>query len=432
MKAENRILPVYRDLLQLAGCVEEDGCISQLIGQLEEPVMLNGKRLVLPTQLHLSSNGEHTELFHVLREHLNRGESEVLACYRGLLMTRLNISIGLLFYELMQLAASTGEHNKLTPDQMDFLKGLKNVSAKTTLPLVTKIMGFKPSTGKYRPFVQMFLKRSGKWKGKDYKRLGVVTFPMYEELMASEDKYLETKISVKDRDSLLALFRYIFPDIDTPEAYNFGVSSSSQVAPTLEALYRITINLVSCINDRAYLFQNRLESFNDIVIDVGDLEESMADLNSYVDDLRTVPMAASSMKEATEEQSAAADVPAQVQQQAQPAPQQNPDRERELAQRWGVKPPAAQERPSVPLTENGGLDWAAMQRQAPGAFRDQLRFNSAPVAGIGGYGRQPQQNQPQQGRLAQQGYQTHSQVHGRDTQQGGYSSYGAPRRSRFG
>jgi hypothetical protein len=75
-----KLLDLYRSILKTAHLiVDAEGFVSQVRGANKEPFLVDGQRLVLPTDEQMRAGEADTVAFHVLFEYLTRGESPVLA-----------------------------------------------------------------------------------------------------------------------------------------------------------------------------------------------------------------------------------------------------------------------------------------------------------------------------------------------------------------
>lgn len=250
---------VYTSILEAAAfCVDKDGYVSinnQLfVGTPNEPATLGGKRLVLPTDEHLRNPAPESKvIFHPLREQAMKGESDVVAKLRSALVVRLNFAIGALMSELLGIAADVSKHKLLTPDQSEMLVAGKDVVEDTQIAFSDLLMRVYDSASN-RGFVSIYLKKSGVVLGTSYFRVGVVSFPFYEELAKEQDKYFGVTLTKKTRQSLLSMFEYLIPRIESVGAYNQG--SNSAVAPIMDSLMRSFGGVASRINDKIELFKD--------------------------------------------------------------------------------------------------------------------------------------------------------------------------------
>lgn len=283
----DKLVQLYKQIISTANIVADDaGLMSITYAGETRPVLVKGKRLALPTSEALKSNKDKIMIFHPLYENIMvNTETEVVSKFRKLLNARFDYTVGILFVKLIDLTISTAEHTKLSPDQSEVLSILKNASEKT-FAVVKKLIS--ESDG----LVNIYCKRSGKVENNPYRQASIVTFPLYKELLEKKDKYFNVAVSNKDREVLLKLYRYVFPNIDTPEYYNKG--SNSKIAPCMEALMKSVITLGQEINDRSSMYIDLFINPEDVIIN-GDWAPTFDDLDALVPLIRSVPMQGSNM-----------------------------------------------------------------------------------------------------------------------------------------
>ena len=128
------ILDIYKSLLSNAGMTaNEQGFISMsLAGMEEQPVLIKGKRLVMPTEKQLS-NGDFSKrvVFQPLSESISRGESEVVTSFREHLNARINFITGYVSICLLTLATNVQKHKELNPEQLEMLLKIKDADEGT-------------------------------------------------------------------------------------------------------------------------------------------------------------------------------------------------------------------------------------------------------------------------------------------------------------
>lgn len=285
-----KILDLYESILKAGNLiVTKDGCVSKKIDDEVEPFIIKGKRVVLPTKEHLSNpDWKERVAFHPLSENVLRKESDVLEEFRMAIISKLNFSLGMLTYNLLTIAGSEADHSKLNPDQSEILSVLKKVNQKT-VDVFTKIMSNMNIGDSKTSFIHIYLKRSATIDGKRYQRGGVVTFPIYEELIGDSNTVFGVKVDAKDRKILTALFEYIFPTINKSASYNRG--SNSEVAPYLDALMKSVIAVGGPINDQLNQFSNFIEKYEQLLIN-DEWVETFDNLNVMVNEIRSIPMQA--------------------------------------------------------------------------------------------------------------------------------------------
>ena len=263
-----------------------DGYISFEIDETgQQPVLVNGKRLVLPTTENLRK-GESGNLsyFNPLKENILKGASPILQKYREAINTKLMFSFSVLFAELLTIAASSEEHKLLTPDQSEILSILKKIDEKS-LQDFTKIVG-KAEADNKDAFVYVFLKQGATFKGVKYKRGTVVNFPFYDELCEDKDTVFGVKLRNSDRKQFKALMEYIFPEITDKEAYNYG---SNDLAPSFTSLLGALYKLGAAINQVLNLFKDKVDSPESIEISA-EWGEYLDRTDSFLPEIRLLPL----------------------------------------------------------------------------------------------------------------------------------------------
>jgi len=355
-----KLLELYKSLLKTANLVcSEDGFISSQFTDKPTPAMVKGKRLVLPTVEHLSHpKPDEQIIFHPLSENTLREESTVLEHFRNGVNNRLNFTMGVLCMNLLTIASSPDDHAKLSPDQLEFLSKLKHVDEKT-LELFQKLLAKMPINQHANVFIKIFLKRGGSIDGKKYHRVGVTTFPFYAELKKNTDVY-GIKLSNKNREMLINMMEYIFPQITEAEAYNRG--THSDIAPFIDALMKTVIAIASPINDQISLFSNLIDESDKLMIEDGWVE-TFDNLNVMIPEIRKVPMQAGNEGDRAKENIIQPVQQVQHQpiiQPTQPFPYNN------NSTAYAGPSPAA-----IVKTQNG-LDFASLKQNVPG-------FGNSPV-----------------------------------------------------
>lgn len=371
-----KLLDLYKSILECGGLTSDDeGFVSVKFDKKSSPALIHGKRLVLPTQKQLSAeNWNDKIIFHPLSENILRGESEVITKMRSVFNIRLNYTFAALAQNLLTIITSIGEHHKLTPEQSEILTAVKNVD-ETTLISFTKMMVNSIQESPEKVFINIFLKRGGTINGKKHSRVGVVTFPLYEELKKEQEVYYGVKLRSKDRLGLLQLYEYMLPNLDTPEAYNFG--SDSGVAPFLDALMGSVLGIASKMNDILELFKGLIDAGEDLVFE-SNWVESFENLNEMIPQIRLIPsQAGNEGKTKVMETPVHVAAPAPVHLQTfqpppavapyQPQPVYNPQ-----------QPPQQFQQPQVagPIITENGLDFNSLLRSNPQLAARVAPFNA--------------------------------------------------------
>lgn len=283
-----KLIDLYTHILAAANLYPTtDGYVNRLLAGEKGPHLIKGKRLILPTQANLRKPPSDDVIFFTpAREVISHGESEVMQSYRTVLNTRLNVTVGLLLAQFIQLSMSQDEHRKLDPLQSEILSLMKNADEKTFKTLA-KIIGAMPIDQSNTCFVSIFLKKGGELEGKKYNRLAVVYFPFFNELQSNPKEIYGVKIDAKDVQIFTDLMKYIFPNIETRYSYSFG--SNSDVSPTLEAVMGAVDKVASALNDQIDRFANILEDVDELKINM-EWVEPMQNMAQFRNEIRDTPM----------------------------------------------------------------------------------------------------------------------------------------------
>lgn len=280
----DELIALYEKVIKFAGLTnDEHGNISFCLAGEQVPVMVDGKRLILPYPARLQSiNPEKEMVFHPLTESVTNDKSKVIVKMMEIINVRLNYAVSVVLQTLLDIVASEKAHANLTPEQTQLVLDVKEASASS----VTKFATYVTSRSKKNPaasFVNVFLNRGLNVRGRKYARVGITTFPMYRELTQGK----VANFSEKECETLRRLFRYAFPQIDEPEAYDYG--TNTHTGPYLDALLNTTAVLGGCINDMVVQFKNFFTDPDDLMFDASWTEE-FADADHLHILARKVPM----------------------------------------------------------------------------------------------------------------------------------------------
>lgn len=243
------------------------------------PVMVEGKRLALPTQERLKSGDwSSTVAFHPLSENLLRGESPVLKKYKAVMVVRLHMLIAELCQQLLQIGADTASHAKMSPKAQELLSRIPNVDEKSKRDM-EKILEATSPDGPNR-LVSIYLKRGGVLKGAKHSRLAVISFPIMEEFENAETRTVYgVKLRKDDFKAFKNLFDYILPDADSLETYSVG--SQSMVAPYFDALTQAWIKVGQRLNAVVKQHAKQLEDPDILKSDFDEWPEAFSELSKF-------------------------------------------------------------------------------------------------------------------------------------------------------
>lgn len=288
------VLDVYRSILQCAGfTVGEDDMVSVTSKDQSKPFMVDGKRLVIPSARQTNvPDWKNRVAFHPLQENTASGESKVLKALRGAFNIRLNHTTMQVMNKLLAMAIEVeATHHKLSPDQQQYLSLVKDVD-QTAFENLQSILGQMKITQVEKQFVRIFIRKGGLYQGKPYSRVGVVSFPLYEELKKESEKkgkhtIYGVGVRAKDLKIYMALLSYIFPKIDEPEAYNFG--SNSKLVPSIHALMQAMMYVASDLNTVLDIFENQIEDPEELRF-AAEWVDAFMDADALASRARMIPM----------------------------------------------------------------------------------------------------------------------------------------------
>ena len=279
---------LYRSLLMFAGInTDIDGYLFTYYQDKKEHFLIDGLRLVLPTQQHLkTSNVKEKIIFHPLAENQFTEESKVINTLTKAINVRLNVVFVALAESLLSLAASPSEHHKLTPSQTELLVALGDVDETSVKNFISLMMNSFKTEESYRYFIKLYLKRRGTVNGKIHSRAGIVTFPFLEKLL-KEESFEPVKLRAKDKLIYANLFEFILPNSNKPESYNFGTSDT--VAPYLHTLYKTSELIASNFNDIVKEFADYIDSPEKLLFN-SEWVETFENLEVMRNQVRRIPM----------------------------------------------------------------------------------------------------------------------------------------------
>lgn len=251
-------------------------------------VTIKGQKLVLPTKENLSANVEKTIRFHPLMENQSAGESVVMNRYRKQAASYINAAAADLIEKLLTLVGSDNLHAKIHPDHAGVVTEIGHVKESTMLEFGKIIDAVAKAGEEERFLVKLFIKKNGNIGKQAYKRVGVVSFPLYEALVNNEDPYGVT-LGKRNRAILMKALTYIFPNIAEPHAYSHG--SNSTLAPTVDAIMGAIDKVFGAISAKQRVFgqMDLGDLFKDQLVYVNRWAEAFGDIDQLVGEARKVP-----------------------------------------------------------------------------------------------------------------------------------------------
>jgi len=280
------VLSFYEAVLKAAGVsITEDKCLDIDTGDEKIPLTIKSKRVVLPyeNQLRIADWSQRVA-FHPLKESLVGGESEVLARFRLCVTSHLNILFADILQELLVIGSSPAQHSQLNPSQSEFLTVVKDIDEKTVVAL-QNIIKKTPTNRISKSFVDMFIRKGGVLEGKTYDCVGIVSFPLYEELKESDKEIWGVKLRVKDRTAIMSLMEYMIPGIGEQNRYSYP--TMSRKAPRTECLLWTFANVLSPLANLVTLFNGVFTKEYAVNMDWIETLENIGELDK---ELRSMPM----------------------------------------------------------------------------------------------------------------------------------------------
>lgn len=288
------LIQFYKSVLATGNMkADEHGYISHIEGFDKEgsaqmqPVVLAGKRLVLPVKEQLRTPEPDKKIFfNPLSEDVLSGESEVFIKLKDMCSIAINFAIVSCIDSLISLGLSTKDHPKLSPDDSAVLSILKNVDM-TTSSTVAKIISKAVSTGDFgSSLCKIYQKRGGKVKSKRYARVGIVSSAFYEEVSQNKEQVYGVNLRKKDRGLLKALMEFILPKIAVEEGYNQG--SDDDHAPYLASFLKTVAAIAEDINKVIDTYSDFIDQ-PDVIRIKTDWADVVDDFNSFIPELRRIP-----------------------------------------------------------------------------------------------------------------------------------------------
>lgn len=236
MSEKKPLAKLYDEIRQSFGfgVDDHDGWVIKSPGE-DIPLTTKGKQMVTPTKAVLSEAAwDKYQPFHPLCENIRRKKSIVMEKIQAYATNRLKTVIVELISKMTEIAIDSDSHDKLTADQREFITIFEKANEKTLkhfATLMTKVLQSSPGEAE---LIAIGVRRGGTWKGEEYARLTTISFPIMEEEFAESGKVWGVNITVRDKDILFKLLRYILPKIDDPEAYCYG--TRSEIAPMFHSL----------------------------------------------------------------------------------------------------------------------------------------------------------------------------------------------------
>lgn len=256
--SNERVISFYSRLMQDVGVFNADNSdlLSVAVADAVVPVMVEGKRLCLPTAKRLRDEvSDDIVFFHPLAEHVNRGPSPVFNALKGWIHFSLTEKFKALAVELMELATTKERHKKLKSKQAQFLKDLADADATTHKALVKVVESLTLNTD--RRLMTLYVKNGGLSSEDKSLRSCIVSFPLLDEATNPDTTELygvKMPRKTKDKALILALFGHILADEERRALFSSG--SVDLEAPYLHALLSSFYKMATWINTLCSLYES--------------------------------------------------------------------------------------------------------------------------------------------------------------------------------
>lgn len=204
------------------------------------PILVEGRRLVLPTDAHRRNPSDDNLIFHPLSENTVADLSIVTKELLRIGSINLNIFFATHAIELIRLAVDEGRQRGLTCDQLDLIVKLKNVKTsdeKSGLAFIKSAENFimdYHSKNQASSFIQLGLTRGRIYRGEKRHRAGEVIFPLYNGLLVDETKSRKDSKFDLQKDllrTLIDVHEALFPAVSEAEAYGYAEITNRNIAP---------------------------------------------------------------------------------------------------------------------------------------------------------------------------------------------------------
>ena len=284
-------------VLLTSSTVDDAGNITKRQSNGEVPDTIGNKRLVLATPQQLSGSIDPTwqerMLFNPLRESAAATIiTPSLDWWLKGVTFRLNVTLRVLIREVLRIAASPAEHDKLTPTQLEFVTKLLDIDAPVAEFFDKSISGLA-AKGEW-VFVTIFPKHAGTIDGIKYNRTAHVSFPIFEELLGERKFGKNTALPKGTSLKLASVMRLLLPEIDVVDGYSAG--SNSLVAPFCEASVAAVFKLCVCISCQQKLWHDlwpKTETDPNMAERIGIIQYIWMDYlritDALVNDIRAMP-----------------------------------------------------------------------------------------------------------------------------------------------
>lgn len=307
-------IPLYSSVLNSIGCeIDSQGLVSQSISGMATPIIIEGRRLVLPTPEVLQTlDNSKMIAFHPICENITLGNSKVIEQFRRMIQLCASTRVISLALDLVNVLTEKPE--SLSGSIVTLANALPDLNKKTIKALESVIHKLN---GTDKTIVRIYLKRSDTINGIGYRRTGIVVFPIMDEFHTSKPNNMiyDVKMTIKEKETIRLLLNQILPNLEIPNEYSFG--SNQHVAPSFDALLRVSHKLISTIGETAHKYRNYINP-NEYNPELNWLEQDL-DLGVYANYIPVLDGNDGTVAQGQQQATATVNVP-QTQQMQQPIP----------------------------------------------------------------------------------------------------------------
>lgn len=286
------LIELYKSAAQSVGLVSnEQGFLSTVLpgSDTPKPWMVETKRVVLPVKEQLELSDWSNRIgFHPLLQNVASGDSRVMDKFRDRMNAYADFVLGMLLNDIGKLALKEEMHREMTPPQAAYLGPFQDADARF-IKLLYDLVTTKRISKKNHEFVHFSVIKGRVWEGQKRSRVAVMHFPLYEHLPADNKgvSLLGFTLRQKDVKMLRAMYKLIFPFIDTKAECEFG--SDSMVGPSFEALMTIYGKFTAEINKAVGILEPVIDTSTALLI-VDDWRQDIANVDKLLPEIRHIPM----------------------------------------------------------------------------------------------------------------------------------------------
>ena len=351
----------------------------------------NGRAVTLP-YLDKLKDPKGKSFFHLLNENYTDPETSMFELYREHLSLAINSKLGSLISSVIAIASDSKLQARISDPNLEELIANVGEADLNTLDNFLKMVRLSiEENGSTSQLVDIYIKKNGKYKEKNYSAIGKINFKLYKDLKecveTSTWKLYNRDFRKKDILFVYNTFKNIFPNIEDQDTYT--EATVNNVFRYLNVLLKTSYLITSVMNDV-------LESMSSVKHESVVIEEAysnhdwtnlLSDLYTMSAEIRTIPNQTDISEEAmytptrlnVDESAAATQQPAP---QPQPVPQQqyqqpsqgfNPAVQQQVQQQQQYQQPQVQQEPPKPLSVDDIIRSGGQPGQVMPHFQPQMQ-----------------------------------------------------------